>query len=123
VGKRPRITEQDDRYIDIKAKVQKDPAGMSALVVINLEDLADTTDAVKETADGLKAAFKEHCSKPIDKAHPPSTAPPADTDLMAGMTGKEKLQLAVMEHRGKIIASVATVILAGLAIVFKTGGI
>jgi hypothetical protein len=114
---RQRITEQDDRFITNKAKVEKDPAGMQARVIINLEDLADATDDIKEQ-------LVAHCTQPADKAHPASTAAPMpETSPTAGLSHTERYKLAAMEHRGKIIAGIATIVVAILGIAFKQGGI
>ncbi len=110
---RKRITEQDDRFIENKEKAEKDPAGMAALVIINLEDLADANDKIRDKLD-------EHCAQPADKAHPAPSAQPAGADPSAGLTPGQKYKLAVMENRGKIIAGIAGVILAAVA-VFKGG--
>jgi hypothetical protein len=111
---RKRITEQDDRFVENKEKAEKDPAGMAALVIINLEDLADANDEIKDKLD-------EHCAQPADKAHPAPSAPPAGADPTAGLTPGQKYKLAVMENRGKIIAGVFAAILAAITLAIKGG--
>lgn len=98
----------------MKARAQEDTPGVLALVAITLEDLADSSDTIGES-------LILHCDQPVSKAHPCSEgecceAPPA------GLTNAQRYKLAVMEHRGKIIAGVAGVILAALAFI-KGGGI
>lgn len=99
----------------MKAQAQEDIHGVVALVAITVEDLADVNDTTKEQ-------LALHCGQPVSKAHPCPEGEGCETP-QAGLTRSEKYTLAVMEHRGKIIASVAAAIVAGLALVFKTGGI
>lgn len=119
MGNRKQITEQDDRFLKNKVKAEKDPAGMAALVIINLEDLADT-------ADDLKASFAEHCSKPINRAHPPAvipaTAQAGGMGLTAGLSSSQRYKLAMMENRGKIAVGITAAVMAGLAILFHGVG-
>lgn len=118
MASRKRITEQDDRFLENKAKAENDPAGMQALTIIYLEDLADNTDEIKEQ-------FVVHCKQPAERAHPRSAAahsPGPGAGPYAGMTPKQRYKLMVMENRGKIIAAITASISAVLVVAFHGVG-
>jgi hypothetical protein len=114
VRKRERISEQNERFKAMKAQAMEDIHGVVALVAINVEDLADSNDIIGES-------LARHCGQPVSEAHPCPEG--EDREAPQALTSAQKYKLAVMENRGKIIASIAGIVLAVLAVVFKTGGI
>lgn len=114
--RRPRITEQDDRYTENYDKAKKDPANIQALTILYLEDLGDRHD---ELVDKVVL----HCALPVDRAHAPCAEAKAQAGPGDGLTPAQRYKIAVMENRGKILAGAFGVCLAILAIVFKSGGV
>lgn len=86
-----------------------------------LEKSLDAADDLKKMVMDQAGKLDAHCKAPILTAHP---APAAElTGIGIDLTPGQKYRLAMMENRGKIIASAAGIILAVLAVIFKTGGI